>query len=204
MRYDPDACRPSSRRETSTRSWTNSTTRRALVRLAPRAAGDGARRRGRRPHEHRHVRRCRHGHPQRTRGAAGGETVTVGEVNVVPVPDAAHYANRPAGDVFMPSSGEWRVGAVVTPDRLRHICEVCGRDEILTPAEAFDAGWDYPPKQGVFGVISPRCCPDCPNNKTVWWALMMDGFTEDMLSDQQHAVVARILDEPGSIMVMKS
>ncbi|MCC9184154.1 hypothetical protein LOC73_26485 [Mycolicibacterium mageritense] len=104
----------------------------------------------------------------------------------------------------MPSSGEWRVGAVVTPDRLRHICEVCGRDEILTPAEAFDAGWDYPPKQGVFGVISPRCCPDCPNNKTVWWALMMDGFTEDMLSDQQHAVVARILDEPGSIMVMKS
>lgn len=133
-----------------------------------------------------------------------GKTVTVGGIDVVPVPDAAHYANRAAGDVFMPSSGEWRVGAVVMPDRLRHVCEVCGRDEILTPAEAFDAGWDYPPKQGVFGVISPRCCPACPNTKTVWWALAVDNFTDDMLSDQQREVVARILAEPGSIIVTEA
>ena len=55
--------------------------------------------------------------------------------------------------------------------RLRHICEVCGTDEILTPAKAYEADWDYPPKMGAFGVISPRVCPRCPINRTVWWAL---------------------------------
>ena len=29
--------------------------------------------------------------------------------------------------------------------KLRHICEVCGKEEILTPEEAFEKGWDYPP-----------------------------------------------------------
>ncbi|SKR42975.1 Uncharacterised protein [Mycobacteroides abscessus subsp. abscessus] len=84
---------------------------------------------------------------------------------------------------------------------LRHICEVCGRDEILTPAEAYAAGWDYPPKMGTFGVISPRTCRDCPMDRTVWWAIELDGFTEDMLSDAQREVVARILAEPASITV---
>lgn len=32
--------------------------------------------------------------------------------------------------------------------KLKHICEVCGREEILTPEEAYRAGWDYPPKMG--------------------------------------------------------
>lgn len=129
------------------------------------------------------------------------ETVTVGSISVVPVPDAAHYTTRRAGDVLMPSSGEWRVGEVVLPDRLRHICEVCGRDEILTPAAAYEAGWDYPPRMGAFGVIGPRCCPSCPNDKTVWWALTMDGYTDDMLSESQQLTVARILAEPASITV---
>ncbi|QQG95915.1 hypothetical protein HBE99_02735 [Mycobacteroides chelonae] len=39
-----------------------------------------------------------------------GETVTVDSITVVPVPDAAHYSHRPAGDVYMPSSGELRSG----------------------------------------------------------------------------------------------
>lgn len=52
--------------------------------------------------------------------------------------------------------------------KLRHICEVCGREEILTPEEAFNAGWDYPSKMGSFGVISQRTCPHCPINKTAW------------------------------------
>lgn len=84
---------------------------------------------------------------------------------------------------------------------LRHVCEVCGRDEILTPAEAYSAGWDYPPKMGAFGIISPRTCPTCPMSGTAWAALELDGYTEDMLSDAQRAVVARILAEPASIMV---
>lgn len=84
---------------------------------------------------------------------------------------------------------------------LRHICEVCGLDEILTPTAAYAAGWDYPPKMGIFGVISPRTCRACPMNGTVWWAIEVDGLTEDMLSDAQRAVVARILAEPASIVV---
>lgn len=84
---------------------------------------------------------------------------------------------------------------------LRHICEVCGRDEILTPTEAYKAGWDHPPKMGHFGIISPRTCRDCPMDRTVWWAVEMDGYTEDMLSDAQREVVARILAEPASITV---
>jgi hypothetical protein len=33
-------------------------------------------------------------------------------------------------------------------------------------------------------------------NQTVWWALMMDGFTPDMLTDKQKAAVDRMLAEP--------
>ncbi|MBE5513709.1 hypothetical protein [Mycobacteroides abscessus] len=89
----------------------------------------------------------------------------------------------------------------VVEAELRHVCEVCGRDEILTPAEAYAAGWDYPPKMGTFGVISPRTCPGCPMSGTVWAALELDGYTEDMLTAEQRAAVARILAEPGSITV---
>jgi hypothetical protein len=36
-------------------------------------------------------------------------------------------------------------------------------------------------------------------NRTVWWAVAMDGFTPDMLTSQQRATVDRILGEPGTI-----
>ncbi|SLH42150.1 Uncharacterised protein [Mycobacteroides abscessus subsp. massiliense] len=129
-----------------------------------------------------------------------GETVTVGDTTVVPVPDAAHYSNRPSGIVVMPSSGE-----VTEPEtahwKLRHICEVCGRDEILTPTEAYEAGWDYPPKMGQFGVISPRTCPGCPMNATVWAALALEKRGREDLTDAQLDTIARVLAEPMSIMV---
>jgi hypothetical protein len=63
-----------------------------------------------------------------------------------------------------------------TEPQWRHICEVCGVEEILTPGDAFDLGWDYPPRMGQFGVVGPRCCPHCPNVGTVWWALAIDGY----------------------------
>ena len=44
--------------------------------------------------------------------------------------------------------------------QLKHICEVCGVEEILTPKTGFEAGWDYPPKMGAFGIIGPRTCPN--------------------------------------------
>ena len=49
-----------------------------------------------------------------------------------------------------------------TEPQWRHICEVCGVEEILAPAEAFDLGWDYPPRMGQFGVVGPDVVPDVP------------------------------------------
>lgn len=85
--------------------------------------------------------------------------------------------------------------------KLRHVCEVCGRDEILTPEEAFDAGWDYPPKMGTFGIVSQRTCPRCPINKTVWWKIAVEHKSPSTLPDEDKAVIERILHEPESILV---
>lgn len=84
-------------------------------------------------------------------------------------------------------------------ERFHHICEVCGRDEVLSPDEAYTAGWDYPPRMGVFGVISPRTCPKCLMQQTVWWAVTVDGYTGDMLNARQRAAVERMLAEPASL-----
>lgn len=40
--------------------------------------------------------------------ATVGATVRVAGFRVVSVPDQAHYSDRPAGVVFMPSTGEYR------------------------------------------------------------------------------------------------
>jgi len=54
---------------------------------------------------------------------------------------------------------------------------------------------------GHFGTISDRLCPKCPSQATVWWAIAMDGYTPDMLTDRQRAVIARIQAEPESLML---
>ena len=51
--------------------------------------------------------------------------------------------------------------------KLIHICEVCGKTEILTPEEAFNEDWDYPQRMGGFGIVGPRTCGDCPIYRTV-------------------------------------
>nr|WP_155911488.1 MULTISPECIES: hypothetical protein [unclassified Mycolicibacterium] len=86
------------------------------------------------------------------------------------------------------------------PVRLRHICEVCGIEETLTPEAAYEAGWDYPPKMGSFGILSPRTCGHCVINQTVWWAMQVDGYTAEMLTPNQRATIARIVGEPDSIV----
>ena len=84
--------------------------------------------------------------------------------------------------------------------KLKHICEVCGKTEILTPEEAFDQGWDYPPRMGSFGILSPRTCGDCTIDGTLWWKMMkgksVSEFTEDEMKTLQ-----RIMNEPESILV---
>lgn len=76
-----------------------------------------------------------------------------------------------------------------------HWCEVCGKTEVLTSEKAYRKGWDFPPRMGAWGVISPRTCNACPTNQTVWWAVQMDGCDAEQLSAHQHEVAARIVAE---------
>ena len=84
--------------------------------------------------------------------------------------------------------------------KYRYICEVCGKTEILTPEEAYLAGWDYPPFMGTYGVVSARTCPDCPIIHTAWAALMMKHKTYMELTENQKETIRRIRGEPGSMM----
>lgn len=52
---------------------------------------------------------------------------------------------------------------------------------------------------GTFGVVGPRTCPTCIVNRTVWWALVVEKYTTDMLTPQQRETVVRICGEPDSI-----
>lgn len=76
-----------------------------------------------------------------------------------------------------------------------HICEVCDKHETLTPDEAFNQGWDYPPKMGAWGILSPRTCGDCDMTGTAWSALMMEGKSFADLTDRQKAMVERVRQE---------
>ena len=84
--------------------------------------------------------------------------------------------------------------------KLIHICEVCGKTEILTSEEAFNEGWDYPPRMGGFGIVGPRTCGDCPINLTVWWALVSENKSISELSEKQRETIKRIQGEPESII----
>ena len=82
-----------------------------------------------------------------------------------------------------------------------HVCEVCGTSEVLDSDDAFNAGWDYPPRMGAFGVVSPRTCGRCGMDETLWWAVMMDNLSFEDLNDKQKATLERIANEPESILV---
>lgn len=82
-----------------------------------------------------------------------------------------------------------------------HICEKCEKEQILTPQEGFELGWDYPPKMYAFKVISPRTCGYCGIEGTVWWDICMEYKKFEELSEEQHKTMARILREPESIIV---
>jgi len=83
--------------------------------------------------------------------------------------------------------------------KFEHICEVCGLTDNLLTEEAFNAGWDYPPLMGVWGVVSPRTCGDCGVESTLWWALTVDKKAVESLSEVQASALKRILDEPDFV-----
>lgn len=85
---------------------------------------------------------------------------------------------------------------------LLHICEVCGKTETMTTDVAFDQGWDYPPRMGVFKILSPRTCGDCGIEKTLYWRLITTPEylrNSYNLTDEEHTFLQRVLHEPMSI-----
>lgn len=83
-------------------------------------------------------------------------------------------------------------------EAFEHWCEVCGATALLTPDEAHAAGWDFPPRMGEWGVVSPRTCGDCPMTGTLWWAIQsgeLDPADPTSWHEDRRATLARILDE---------
>lgn len=85
--------------------------------------------------------------------------------------------------------------------KLRHICEVCKKQEIMTPEEGYKAGWDYALYIFPFSVISPRTCNKCGIEKTVWWEICTKHKTFEELTNCQKITMKRIYGEPKSILV---
>lgn len=84
---------------------------------------------------------------------------------------------------------------------LRHICEVCGTEKVMTSRQGFEEGWDYPPRMGAFGVVSPRTCGNCPINQTLWWRITIEKADPKRLSAADQVLLHRILGEPESIRI---
>lgn len=85
-----------------------------------------------------------------------------------------------------------------------HYCEVCGKKELLTDEDAFNRGWDYPPKMGFFGMLGPRTCGNCQMTDTLYWKIQTSGklpiVMEGDLSDKELVTWRRIKGEPKSLL----
>ena len=84
--------------------------------------------------------------------------------------------------------------------KLLHICEICGKTELLTPKEGFDQGWDYAPYMYPFKIISPRTCGSCAIDETAWFAIAIQHTPYEKLTDRQKDAIIRICNEPYSIL----
>lgn len=86
-----------------------------------------------------------------------------------------------------------------------HYCEVCGKKEFITAQEAFETGWDYPPKMGRFGLLSPRTCGSCPMSNTLYMKIHAPGrfpiVLEGELTPPEQITWRRIKAEPESLLV---
>ena len=79
--------------------------------------------------------------------------------------------------------------------KYKYICETCGKEQIYnSPEDAYKDGWDIPPYMGMYKILSPRTCPDCTIDTTVWWKVQMSAF--DNLNSHDLEIIARIKQEP--------
>lgn len=84
-----------------------------------------------------------------------------------------------------------------------HYCEVCGKKAFITAQDAYNDGWDYPPKLGHFGMLSPRTCGDCCMADTLFWKVQQQKFPiviEKTLTESELKTWQRIKNEPESLL----
>lgn len=87
-----------------------------------------------------------------------------------------------------------------------HYCEVCGKKEFITAQEAFDSGWDYPPRIGHFGLLGPRTCGSCLLKDTLFWRvnecrkMPLPIIVEEILTEEELVTWKRIKGEPESLL----
>ena len=95
------------------------------------------------------------------------------------------------------------------PERYWHICNGCGKRELLSSKEAFEQGWDYPGPDGIyktmpnygFGTIAPRTCGDCciAMDKLYLALATKSELLEEVLREENETL-ERIQNEPWSLM----
>lgn len=85
-----------------------------------------------------------------------------------------------------------------------HYCEVCGKKEFIAAKEALDAGWDYPPHFGGFGLLGPRNCGNCSLKDTLFWKvhteLPLPIVINEQLTPEEKIIWQRIKAEPESLL----
>lgn len=88
-----------------------------------------------------------------------------------------------------------------------HYCEVCGKKEFITAKETLDAGWDYPPHFGGFGLLGPRTCGNCSLKDTLFWKvhteLPLPIVINEQLTPEEKIIWQRIKAEPESLLEEK-
>lgn len=84
-----------------------------------------------------------------------------------------------------------------------HYCESCGAKIYCTAQDAFDNGWDYPPRIGTFGVLGPRTCGNCTMIDTLYLKVMKQKIPiviESDLTEKELRTWYRIKNEPESLL----
>ena len=90
-----------------------------------------------------------------------------------------------------------------------HYCSGCGAKQFLTSREAFNAGWDFPGKPGIyetepdhgFGMLSPRTCPSCTIDKSLYWRMLVHSDNVPLATAKEvTAALQRIAAEPFNLI----
>ena len=81
---------------------------------------------------------------------------------------------------------------------------MCRKREFITAQDAFDRGWDYPPRIGHFGLLGPRTCGSCGITDTLYWKINAPGrlpvVLKEELTPEELITWERIKKEPKSLL----